>query len=88
MRRDGGSVFPTHVNTGDPDGPQGLSANEIACVLISIMARSAMLQSKAGYIDARPLSPLDEILLRRTAGPYIWVISGHRRGISECLLYP
>jgi hypothetical protein len=30
-----------------------------------------MLQSKAGYIDARPLPPLDEILLRRTAGPYI-----------------
>jgi hypothetical protein len=22
MRRDGGSVFPTHANTGDPDGPE------------------------------------------------------------------
>jgi hypothetical protein len=31
-----------------------------------------MLQSKAGYIDARPHIPqLDEVLLQRTAGPYI-----------------
>jgi hypothetical protein len=34
-----------------------------------------MLQSEAGYIDARPHVPqLDEILLQRTAGPYSWVI--------------
>jgi hypothetical protein len=34
-----------------------------------------MLQSKAGYIDARPhIRQLDEILLQRTAGPYIRVI--------------
>ena len=33
-----------------------------------------MLQSEAGYIDARPHVPqLDEILLQRTAGPYIRV---------------
>jgi hypothetical protein len=31
-----------------------------------------MLQSEAGYIDARPqVRQLDEILLQRTAGPYI-----------------
>jgi hypothetical protein len=36
-----------------------------------------MLQSEAGYIDARPHVPqLDEILLQRTAGPYTWVICG------------
>ena len=35
---------------------RGLSANEIARALISMMARSATLQSKAGYIDARPLT--------------------------------
>src|SRR5262245_35065949 len=41
MRRDGGSVFPAHANTGDPNGPvRGLSANEIARALISIMAGS------------------------------------------------
>jgi hypothetical protein len=35
-----------------------------------------MLQSKAGYIDARPhIRQLDEILLQRTAGAYIGVIS-------------
>jgi hypothetical protein len=35
-----------------------------------------MLQSKAGYIDARPhIRQLDEVLLQRTAGPYIWVKS-------------
>jgi hypothetical protein len=34
-----------------------------------------MLQSEAGYIDARPHVPqLDEILLQRTSGPYSWVI--------------
>jgi len=37
-----------------------------------------MLQSEAGYIDARPKSrQLDETLLRRTAGPYMWVKGGH-----------
>lgn len=57
MRRDGGSVFPAHANTGDPNGPnRGLSANEIARALISMMARSTTLQSKAGYIDARLLT--------------------------------
>src|SRR6266496_5980271 len=51
MRRDGGSVFPAHANTGDP-----LSVNEHARALISMMARSTTLQSKAGYIDARPFT--------------------------------
>jgi hypothetical protein len=33
------------------------------------------LQSKAGYIDARPhIRQPEEVLLQRTAGPYIWVI--------------
>src|SRR5229473_2503190 len=32
-----------------------------------------MLQSEAGYIDARPLTPARQNLLQRTAGPYIWV---------------
>jgi hypothetical protein len=33
-----------------------------------------MLQSEAGYFDARPLTPARQNLLQRTAGPYIWVI--------------
>ena len=33
-----------------------MSLNEIARALISMMARSTTLQSKAGYIDARPLT--------------------------------
>src|SRR5262249_20343311 len=43
-----------------------------------MMARSTKtLQSKAGYIDARPHIPqLEEVLLQRTAGPYICVKSG------------
>src|SRR3954470_13452932 len=48
---------PALANTGDPNGPRGLSANEVAGALIPMMARSTMLQSKAGYIDARPLPP-------------------------------
>jgi hypothetical protein len=31
------------------------------------------LQSEAGYIDARPLTPARQNLLQRTAGPYIRV---------------
>jgi hypothetical protein len=35
-----------------------------------------MLQSEAGYIDARPhVRQIDETLLQRTAGPYMWVKS-------------
>jgi hypothetical protein len=46
-----------------------------------------MLQSKAGYIDARPhIRPLDEVLLQCTAGPYIWVRSGHHQSSSQCPL--
>jgi hypothetical protein len=39
------------------------------------------LQSKAGYIDARPhIRQPEEVLLQRTAGPYIRVIRvGHDR---------
>ena len=36
-----------------------------------------MLQSEAGYIDARPLTPARQNLLQRTAGPYMWVKSRH-----------
>src|SRR5258708_18436079 len=32
-----------------------------------------MLQSEAGYIDVRPLTPARQNLLQRTAGPYIRV---------------
>jgi hypothetical protein len=40
-----------------------------------------MLQSEAGYIDARPhIRQLDEVLLQRTAGPYMWV----KRFTSTC----
>ena len=46
-----------------------------------------MLQSKAGYIDARPhIRQLDEIFLQRTAGPYIRVIFDPR-GRSDTFLF-
>jgi hypothetical protein len=48
-----------------------------------------MLQSKAGYIDARPhIRQLEEVLLQRTAGPYIWVRLGHSAMSTQCPLYP
>jgi hypothetical protein len=56
---------------------RGLSGNEIARALISMMARSTYtLHAKAGYIDARPHQPGRGNLLHRTAGPYIGVKSG------------
>src|SRR5215469_6936740 len=71
-------------------GSEGLSANEIARALISMMApEHKTLQSKAGYIDARPHIPqLEEVLLQRTAGPYIWVISRPNAVIRPRPLYP
>ena len=55
---------------------RGLSGNENARALTSMMARSTKpLQAEAGYIDARPLTArVVEIFLQRAAGPYIWVI--------------
>ena len=57
---------------------RGLSGNENARALTSMMARSTKpLQAEAGYIDARPQRrQIDEILLQRTAGPYIGVTTG------------
>jgi hypothetical protein len=57
---------------------RGLSANEIAPALISMMARSETLQSKAGYIDARPLSPYRRKSLA-THGRTITLAGGHVR---------
>src|SRR5271169_6043762 len=57
MRRDGGSVFPAHANTGDPDGPvEACSANERADIHDG--PEHDTLQSEAGYIDARPLTAI------------------------------
>src|SRR6516225_9154126 len=65
---------------------RGLSANEIACALISMMARSSKAPIK-GRIDARPHSPPDRRSpLDRTAGPYIWVISGQSVLLGLCPL--
>src|SRR4029079_8464510 len=86
-RRDGGSVFPALANTGDPNGPRGLSANEITGALIPIMARSEMLQPKAGYIDARPLPPTRRNSLATHGRTIHWVISGntHNEPMSSAL---
>src|SRR4029450_13796560 len=55
----------------------GLSANEIAPALIPMMARSQTLQSKAGYIDARPL-PLYRRNSLATHGRTIHLGHSHR----------
>src|SRR5262249_26515597 len=75
MRRDGGSVFPARANTGDPNGPVGgLSANEIARALISMMARSTTCSNQRPDTLMRDrICRIEENLLQRTAGPYIWV---------------
>jgi hypothetical protein len=46
------------------------------------------LQSEAGYIDARPYCRIDENLLHRTAGPYIWVIRVDLVALCVCPVYP
>jgi hypothetical protein len=58
---------------------RGLSGNENARADIHD-GPEQMLQSKAGYIDARPLTASSTNLLQRTAGPYIRVKPGNARG--------
>jgi hypothetical protein len=77
MRRDGGSVFPAHANTGDPNGPnRGLSANENARALISMMARSKCSNQRPDTLMQDRSPPARRNHLQRTAGPYIWVNNG------------
>jgi len=48
-----------------------------------------MLQSEAGYIDARPhVRQIDETLLQRTAGPYIgsFTTDAFSTGADQCPL--
>jgi hypothetical protein len=43
------------------------------------------LHKEAGYISARPNLVISESLLRCTAGPYIWVSSGHVGGSARLI---
>jgi hypothetical protein len=63
---------------------RGLSANEIACALISIMARNAIVPF-TGRIQMRKTNHLQIAIfgLQRAAGPYRWAKSG-----SRALSYP
>src|SRR5437762_4659106 len=77
MRRDGGSVFPAHANTGDPNGPnRGLSANENARALISMMARSKCSNQSPDTLSQDPSPPPRGNHLQRTVGPYMGAIAG------------
>ena len=73
MKTNGGPVFRGPAHPGDANGLfRGLSGNEKAGALISMMAWSSdMLRVEAGYIDASPQSRrIDENLLQPAAGPY------------------
>ena len=52
------------------------------------MARSEMLRSKAGYLMQDRHRQLDEILLRRTAGPYIGSIASFLACSGDVCLSP
>src|SRR5437763_3110293 len=51
--------------------PRGLSANEIARALISMMARSTASNQRPDTLMQDRLPPALRIFLQRTAGPYI-----------------
>jgi hypothetical protein len=75
MSRHGGSVFPAHANTGDPNSPFEacpLRRSHRADIYEGPELNS--LQSEAGYIVARPHPPDRRNPLHRTVGPYIRVI--------------
>src|SRR5215813_9444608 len=90
MRRDGGSVFPARANTGDPNGPVGgLSANEIARALTSMMARSTTCSNQRPDTLMRDrICRIEENLLQRTAGPYIGSITSFANVTSTSALPP
>src|SRR5256885_3313663 len=70
MRRDGGSVFRAHANTGDPEWPdRGLSANENARALIAMMARSKCSNQRPDTLMQDRSPPARQNHLQRTAGP-------------------
>jgi hypothetical protein len=52
---------------------QPLTANENACALISMVARSKCSNQRPDTLTQDRNRQLDENLLQRTAGPYIWV---------------
>jgi hypothetical protein len=58
-----------------PMARRGLSANKVACALISIGREHTMLQSEATLMQDR-ICRIDESLLQCTAGPYIGVRLG------------
>src|SRR5450432_2053280 len=64
MRRDGGSVFPAHANTGDPNGPIEASTTR------SNQRPDTLMQDRS--------PPAWRNHLQRTAGPYIRVKLGPR----------
>jgi hypothetical protein len=68
-------MLPTLLDKNHPI--QGLSANDVASALISMMVRSNNeLQSETGYIDARPLQPDRRNLLAPHGRTIHWVMSG------------
>ena len=58
---------------------RGLSANEIAGALIPMMARARRSNQRPDTLMQDRYRQLDEILLLRTAGPYIRVIRDRAR---------
>ena len=101
MRRDGGSVFPAHANTGTLLAQRGLSANEIARALISMVARSTtrsnqrpdtLMQDRIRQIDetscdARPdhTCGSNPVLRRYPRHFRLATGSGIRQVVARCL---
>ncbi len=78
MRRDGGSVFPAHANTGDPNGPiEACPLIENARALISMMARSKCSNQRPDTL-MQDHSPPD----RRTS---CYARPGQKAKCSNCL---
>jgi len=82
MRRDGGSVFRAHANTGDPKWPdRGLSGKrERTRADIHDGPEHNTLQSEAGYIDARPLTASSAKPLATHGRTIHWVKKSKFRG--------
>src|SRR6516225_9419553 len=89
MRRDGGSVFPAHANTVTQIGlleAFPLMSARLRADIHDGPELSSNQRSDTLMQDRSP--PTHRIFLLRTAGPYIWVISGHWRKSGRCPLYP
>ena len=80
--------FPALANTGDPNGPLSLSANEIACALISMMARSNAPNQRPNTLMQDRSPPTRQGFLATYGRTIHWVKSATSAALADVRFAP